>query len=57
MKHCWKDYRTHLEEIGKIYSYEWIATYHDTNRTCMREANHEGDHEFVSDDSIEVTFR
>lgn len=55
--HCWKDYRTHLEESGQIYSDEWANTYHDGNKTCMGEANHEGEHEFVDDDSIVVSFR
>ena len=53
-KHCWKGYREHLEETGKIYSDEWVATYYGTNKTCLAEHGHEGEHEFVDDDSIEV---
>jgi hypothetical protein len=57
MTHCWKDYRTHLEETGKIYSAEWGDTYISGNMTCMREKDHEGDHEFVDDGSIVVVFK
>jgi hypothetical protein len=57
MTHCWKDYRTHLEETGRIYSDEWAATYWNGDSTCMREAGHEGDHEFVDDNSIVVQFK
>lgn len=57
MNHCWYDYRTHLEETGKIYSQEWADTYLSGNLTCMAEAGHEGDHEFVPDESIEVAFK
>ena len=57
MPHCWKDYRSHLEETGRIFSDEWVATYHGTNKTCMAESGHEGDHEFVDDDSITVQFK
>lgn len=52
--HCWKDYRSHLEEIGKRYSKEWAATYTAGNATCLRERGHEGDHDFVDDNSITV---
>lgn len=55
--HCWKDYRTHLEEIGQIYSESWCATYTDGNKTCMSEADHEGEHDFVEDSSIVVSFK
>ena len=55
--HCWKDYRSYLEEIGKIYSEEWVQTYYGSNMTCMRESDHEGDHEFVNDDQIVITFK
>lgn len=54
MAHCWKDYRSHLEDTGRIYSDEWVATYHDGNKTCMAEHDHEGEHDFVDDNSIEV---
>lgn len=57
MAHCWKDYRTHLEETGREYSPEHVATYYEGNKTCMREKDHEGDHDFVNDDSIVVTFK
>lgn len=57
MLHCWKDYRTHLEETGHEYSAEHVATYYDGNKTCMLERDHEGDHEFVDDDSITVQFK
>lgn len=57
MNHCWKDYRTHLEEIGKIHTPEWAATFHDGNKTCMSERDHEGEHDFVDDRSIVVTFK
>lgn len=52
--HCWKDYRRHLEETGKIYSAEWANTYLVGNKTCMADAGHEGEHEFVDDGAIEV---
>lgn len=57
MKHCWYDYRSYLEETGKIYSEEWVATYTGGNKTCMAEKDHEGEHDFVDDDLIAVTFK
>ena len=57
MAHCWKDYRTHLEETGKIYSDEWANTYLAGNNTCMAENGHEGEHEFGDDDSIVVQLK
>jgi len=54
MPHCWKDYRQHLEEIGQIYSGEWVETYYEGNKTCLLELGHASDHEFVDDNSIEV---
>lgn len=57
-KHCWKDYRTHLEEIGKEYSPEWAATYDEGgNSTCMLEHGHEGEHEWTNDHDIVITFK
>lgn len=56
MAHCWKDYRTHLEETGRIYSAEWVETYYSGNSSCMREDGHEGDHDFVDNDSIVLEF-
>lgn len=52
--HCWKDYRTHLEETGHIYSDEWVETWYDGNKTCLLDDGHEGEHEFVDDNSIEI---
>lgn len=57
MKHCWKDYRSHLEETGREFSEEWVKTYTEDNATCMAEAGHEGDHDFVDDDSIVVAVK
>jgi len=54
MNHCWQDYREHLEETGREGSDEWIATWHDGNKTCLLEDGHEGDHDFVDDNSIEI---
>ena len=56
MVHCWKDYRSHLEETGGIYSDEWVETYYGGNATCMREAGHSGEHEFMPDENIVVQF-
>jgi hypothetical protein len=57
MVHCWKGYREHLEETGREYSDEWVATYHGSNKSCMLELDHDGDHEFVDDNSIVVEFK
>ncbi len=50
--HCWKDYRVHLEETGKVYSDEWVSTYCEGNKTCILEARHTGEHEFTDDSQI-----
>lgn len=55
--HCWKDYRTHLEEIGQIYSEEWVETWHEGGKTCLLEDGHDGDHDFVNDSTIMVSLK
>ena len=55
--HCWKDYREYLVETGREYSPEHVDTYYNGNKTCMLEAGHEGEHDFVADSSIVVTFK
>jgi len=57
MIHCWKDYRTHLEEMGHLYSKEWVETYENGNMTCLLEGGHEGEHEFTPDNCIEIRFK
>jgi hypothetical protein len=54
MLHCWKDYRTYLEETGHLYSKEWAETYETGNMTCMLEKDHEGSHDFTPDSYIEI---
>jgi hypothetical protein len=57
MNHCWKDYREHLEETGREGSAAWVHTFGPGGSgTCLLEADHECDHEFVNDSSIEITF-
>ena len=51
--HCWKDYREWLEEQGKWGTEEFWQT---EGETCMLEKDHEGDHEWMSDDNIFVHF-
>jgi len=46
--HCWKDYRTHLEETGQIYSKEWADTYESGNKTCLLENGHSGEQASMS---------
>jgi hypothetical protein len=56
-KYCWKDYREHLEETGREGTAEWVHTFGpDGSGTCLLEADHEGDHDFVCNSSIVVTF-
>lgn len=56
--HCWKDYREYLEEIGQIYSEEWVHTYApDGDKTCLREDGHEGDHEWTSSRDIVISLK
>lgn len=57
MPHCWKGYREHLEDIGKIYTPEWAETYERGSKTCMLENGHGGEHDFVDDSAIVITFK
>ncbi len=55
MKHCLKDYRTWLEENDLHGSDEWLETF-GTNKSCMAEDGHAGEHMWVPDSEIEVGF-
>jgi hypothetical protein len=55
-RHCWADKATHMAEVHGFGSDEWLAAYLD-NATCMLPHGHEGEHGWVSDDEIVVTFK
>ncbi len=63
--HCWKGERDHLEDVHgwgtDAYWNAWALTWSEDGSksldgTCMREADHDGEHEFTRDDQIGVTF-
>lgn len=71
MPHCWKDYLEWISERYGFGSEEWVAAttelhymdrYFDDNapryigRSCMLPEGHDGQHDWVSDDEISVTF-
>lgn len=56
--HCWED-----ENEWTVNRYGWGSDEHlallrreCSNGTCMREAGHDGEHDFTPDDQIGVTF-
>lgn len=58
MVHCWKGNDEHIEDTFGFHSEEHLATYADdfVSSTCMLENGHDGDHDFVPDSDIGMTF-
>lgn len=56
MAHCWKDFREHLEEMGRGDTDEHLATYYGWNKTCLLSDGHEGKHEWTYDSDVRLTF-
>lgn len=57
--HCWKGRLEHMATLPEYDSHwyaRWLAGEFGADGTCMLEAGHEGDHDFMPDDEIRVAF-
>ena len=53
---CFKDYREHLEESGLSDMDALMRTLEEGDKVCMAEKGHAGEHEFVDEDEVELTY-
>jgi len=55
-RHCWQDYEEYTELLFGASSSEHIAALTGPGKTCMREVDHDGAHEWTDDRSIGLSF-